>query len=92
MNRRKTNTVTIGSLQLGSAFPVRVQSMTTTDTMDTEASVAQSVRMIEAGCELVRLTAPSIKEAKKMMLKVFEEFYTSEEMQKINIVLDVDPL
>ena len=66
MNRRKTNTVTIGSLQLGSAFPVRVQSMTTTDTMDTEASVAQSVRMIEAGCELVRLTAPSIKEAKNL--------------------------
>ncbi len=66
MNRRKTNTVTIGNLTLGSRFPVRIQSMTTTDTMDTEGSVAQSIRMIEAGCELVRLTAPSIKEAKNL--------------------------
>jgi len=67
MKRRKTVDVTIGTLKMGSEFPVRIQSMTTTDTMDTEASVAQSIRMIEAGCELVRLTAPSINEAKNLL-------------------------
>lgn len=61
--RRKSRVVTIGSLNLGGDFPIRLQSMTTTDTMDTEGSVEQSVRMIEAGSELVRLTAPSKKEA-----------------------------
>lgn len=66
MKRRETVAVKIGDLTMGSAYPVRVQSMTTTDTMDTEASVAQSIRMIDAGCELVRLTAPSIKEAKNL--------------------------
>ncbi|MCX6190031.1 MAG: (E)-4-hydroxy-3-methylbut-2-enyl-diphosphate synthase, partial [Bacteroidetes bacterium] len=67
MKRRKTNDVTIGKLKMGSNFPVRIQSMTTSDTMDTEACVAQSIRMIEAGCELVRLTAPSINEAKNLL-------------------------
>jgi (E)-4-hydroxy-3-methylbut-2-enyl-diphosphate synthase len=51
---------------MGSDYPIRVQSMTTTDTMDTAGSVAQIQRMVEAGCELVRLTAPSIKEAKNL--------------------------
>jgi len=64
--RRKTSTVKIGNLYMGSDYPIRVQSMTTTDTMDTAASVAQIQRMVEAGCELVRLTAPSIKEAKNL--------------------------
>lgn len=64
--RRKTRTVQIGDLQMGSDFPIRIQSMTTTDTLDTEASVAQIKRMVAAGCELVRLTAPSIKEAENL--------------------------
>lgn len=64
--RRETSTVKIGDLLLGSNYPIRVQSMTTTDTMDTIASVAQIKRMVDAGCELVRLTAPSIKEAKNL--------------------------
>lgn len=64
--RLKTRQIEIGSLQLGGDQPVRVQSMTTTDTMDTRGSVEQSVRMIEAGCELVRLTAPSKKEAENL--------------------------
>jgi len=51
---------------MGGSNPIRVQSMTTTDTMDTEATVAQSIRMIEAGCELVRITAPSINEAQNL--------------------------
>jgi (E)-4-hydroxy-3-methylbut-2-enyl-diphosphate synthase len=65
-NRLLTREVKIGELWLGGNHPIRVQSMTTTDTMDTAATVAQSIRMIEAGCELVRITAPSINEAKNL--------------------------
>jgi (E)-4-hydroxy-3-methylbut-2-enyl-diphosphate synthase len=61
-----TKEVQIGSLKLGAENSIRVQSMTTTDTMDTEGSVAQSIRMIDAGCELVRLTAPSKNEAENL--------------------------
>jgi (E)-4-hydroxy-3-methylbut-2-enyl-diphosphate synthase len=64
--RRKTVTVTIGDVPMGSDFPIRVQSMTTIDTMDTAGSVEQSIRMIEAGCEYVRITAPSVKEAQNL--------------------------
>ena len=64
--RRKTHQVKIGELMLGSDFPIRVQSMTTIDTMDTEGSIEQSIRMIESGCELVRITAPSVKEAQNL--------------------------
>jgi (E)-4-hydroxy-3-methylbut-2-enyl-diphosphate synthase len=49
--RRKTNTVKIGDLYLGSDFPIRIQSMTTTDTMDTQGSVEQIIRMVDAGCK-----------------------------------------
>ncbi|UHG89501.1 (E)-4-hydroxy-3-methylbut-2-enyl-diphosphate synthase [Spirosoma oryzicola] len=65
-NRRKTITVTIGDVPLGSDYPIRVQSMTTIDTMDTLGSVEQSIRMIEAGCEYIRITAPSVKEAQNL--------------------------
>jgi (E)-4-hydroxy-3-methylbut-2-enyl-diphosphate synthase len=61
--RRKSTVVAIGNVPLGGSYPIRLQSMTTTDTMDTEATIAQSIRMIEAGCEYVRITAPSINEA-----------------------------
>lgn len=61
--RLKTRNVSIGIVTIGGDNPIRLQSMTTTDTMDTEKSIAQSARMIEAGCELVRLTAPSKNEA-----------------------------
>lgn len=64
--RFKTREVKVGTVGIGGENPIRVQSMTTTDTMDTEGSVAQSVRMIEAGCELVRITAPSKKEAQNL--------------------------
>ncbi|MFC5408346.1 (E)-4-hydroxy-3-methylbut-2-enyl-diphosphate synthase [Larkinella bovis] len=64
--RRKTITVPIGEVPLGSDFPIRVQSMTTIDTLDTLGSVEQSIRMIEAGCEYVRITAPSVKEAQNL--------------------------
>lgn len=65
-NRVKSREVTIGEVPLGGNNPIRIQSMTTTDTMDTEKTVAQSIRMIEAGCEYVRITAPSKKEAENL--------------------------
>lgn len=67
-SRFVTREVQIGDLKLGAHHPIRVQSMTTTDTMDTKATVEQSIRMIEAGCELVRITAPSLNEAKNLEL------------------------
>ncbi|MEM9896544.1 MAG: (E)-4-hydroxy-3-methylbut-2-enyl-diphosphate synthase, partial [Bacteroidota bacterium] len=65
-SRRKTREVHIGEVPLGSNNPIRVQSMTTVDTMDTIGSVEQTLRMVEAGCEYVRITAPSLKEAKNL--------------------------
>ncbi len=67
-SRFLTREVKIGDLLLGAHHPIRLQSMTTTDTMDTKATVEQSIRMIEAGCELVRITAPSLNEAKNLEL------------------------
>lgn len=63
-----TREITIGDLKLGAHHPIRVQSMTTTDTMDTIKTVEQSIRMIDAGCELVRITAPSMNEARNLEL------------------------
>jgi (E)-4-hydroxy-3-methylbut-2-enyl-diphosphate synthase len=64
--RFQTREVRVGITSIGGDNPIRIQSMTTTDTMDTEGSVEQSIRMIDAGCELVRLTAPSKKEAENL--------------------------
>lgn len=66
MNRFKTRIVNIGNIPLGGNHPVRLQSMTTTDTMDTDATVKQCIRIIEAGADYVRITAPSINEAKNL--------------------------
>ena len=65
--RYKSHEVKIGAIGIGGDNPIRLQSMTTTNTMDTEATVAQSIRMIEAGCELVRITAPSKREAENLL-------------------------
>ncbi len=65
--RLKTREVKVGNLLLGNGHPIRVQTMTTTDTMDTMATVEQSIRCIEAGAELVRITAPSKKEAENLL-------------------------
>lgn len=67
-SRFLTREVKIGDLLLGAHHPIRIQSMTTTDTMDTKATVEQSIRMIEAGCEIVRITAPSLNEARNLEL------------------------
>ncbi len=58
--------IKIGNLTLGGGAPIRVQSMTNTDTMDTKATVEQALRMVEAGCELVRITAPDVKAAENL--------------------------
>src|SRR6202049_4954839 len=68
-SRLKTLEVKVGNLLLGNGHPIRVQTMTTTDTMDTIATVEQSIRCIEAGAELVRITAPSKKEAENLLQK-----------------------
>ncbi|OQP67889.1 (E)-4-hydroxy-3-methylbut-2-enyl-diphosphate synthase [Niastella populi] len=65
--RLTTREVRIGDLLLGNFNPIRVQTMTTTDTMDTLATVEQSIRCIEAGAEMVRITAPSKKEAENLL-------------------------
>jgi (E)-4-hydroxy-3-methylbut-2-enyl-diphosphate synthase len=65
--RLKTREVKIGDLLLGNYHPIRVQTMTTTDTMDTIATVEQSIRCIEAGSELIRITAPSKNEAENLL-------------------------
>lgn len=64
--RRETVEVQIGTIPMGGNNPIRIQSMTTVDTMDTKNSVAQTIRMIESGCEYVRITAPSINEAQNL--------------------------
>ena len=67
ISRLKTREVTIGQLKIGNGHPIRVQTMTTTDTLDTMATVEQTIRCIEAGAELVRITAPSKKEAENLL-------------------------
>jgi (E)-4-hydroxy-3-methylbut-2-enyl-diphosphate synthase len=64
--RLKTREVKVGNLTIGGDNPVRIQTMTTTDTMDTKATVEQTIRCIQAGAELVRITAPSKNEAENL--------------------------
>jgi (E)-4-hydroxy-3-methylbut-2-enyl-diphosphate synthase len=66
-SRLKTREVKVGNLLLGNGHPIRVQTMTTTDTLDTLATVEQAIRCIEAGAELVRITAPSKNEAENLL-------------------------
>lgn len=65
-HRRKTRVVNVGDVPLGGDHPIRLQSMTISDTMDTNAAVAETIQLVEAGCELVRLTAPSLNEAENL--------------------------
>jgi len=64
--RRKTISVNIGESAIGDQNPIRIQSMTTTDTMDTNSTVEQAIRMVNSGCEFIRVTAPSTKAAKNL--------------------------
>lgn len=65
-SRFLTREVSIGDVPMGGLNPIRIQSMTTTDTMDTIGTVEQTIRMVDAGCEYVRITAPSMKEAENL--------------------------
>ena len=65
-SRFKTRAVKVGNVEIGGENPIRIQSMTTTSTMDTEATIEESIRIINAGSELVRITAPNKKEAENL--------------------------
>src|SRR4029077_17165815 len=65
-NRRKTRVVYVGDVGVGGTHPIRVQSMTTTPTTDVDATVAQSLTLVNAGCEIVRITAPTMNDARAL--------------------------
>src|SRR5438445_646827 len=65
-HRRKTREVKVGNVGIGCDNPIRVQSMITCDTMDTEASIQQTTELADAGCEIVRITAPTVKDARNL--------------------------
>ena len=65
-HRRVTREVKVGNVGIGGDNPIRVQSMITCDTMDTEASIQQTMELAEAGCEIVRITAPTVKDARNL--------------------------
>ncbi|PYI47129.1 MAG: 4-hydroxy-3-methylbut-2-en-1-yl diphosphate synthase [Verrucomicrobia bacterium] len=65
-HRRATREVKVGNVGIGGDNPIRVQSMITCDTMDTEASIQQTVELTDAGCEIVRITAPTVKDARNL--------------------------
>lgn len=64
--RRPTREVMVGSVGVGGDNPIRVQSMTTTPTQDVEATLAQTLRLVEVGCEIVRITTPGTKDARAL--------------------------
>ncbi len=64
--RRRSREVRVGNVAVGGDNPVRVQSMITCDTMDTEASIAQTIELAEVGCEIVRITAPTVKDSRNL--------------------------
>src|SRR5256884_9278766 len=65
-HRRKTREVKVGNVGIGGDNPIRVQSVITWDTMDTEASIQQTIELADAGCEIVRITAPTVKDARNL--------------------------
>lgn len=73
-SRLKTREIMVGKIGIGGNNPIRIQSMTVTNTMDTDATVEEAIRMVDAGCELVRITAPSIKEAHNLQ-NIKDELY-----------------
>src|SRR6478672_8660506 len=65
-HRRKTREVKVGSVGIGGDNPIRVQSMITCDTMDTDASIQQTIELANVGCEIVRITAPTVKDSRNL--------------------------
>ncbi|HET9377861.1 MAG TPA: (E)-4-hydroxy-3-methylbut-2-enyl-diphosphate synthase [Chthoniobacterales bacterium] len=64
--RRQTREVKVGKVGIGGSNPIRVQSMLTCDTMDTDACIQQTLDLVAVGCEIVRITAPTVKDAKNL--------------------------
>src|SRR5436309_9078395 len=64
--RRKTREVKVGNVGIGGDNPIHVQSMITCDTMDTEASIQQTIELANVGCKIVRITAPTVKDARNL--------------------------
>ena len=64
--RRRTREVKVGNIGVGGDNPIRVQSMITCDTMDTKMSIQQTVELANVGCEIVRITAPTVKDARNL--------------------------
>jgi len=65
-HRRLTREVNVGKVGIGGGNPIRVQSMITCDTMDTEASIQQTIELADSGCEIVRITAPTVKDSRNL--------------------------
>ncbi|MBL7996963.1 (E)-4-hydroxy-3-methylbut-2-enyl-diphosphate synthase [bacterium] len=84
-SRRSTREVMVGDVGIGGSNPIRIQSMTTTDTMDTAGTVRQVIELYDAGCEIVRVTAPSIRDAENLK-NIREELIR----QKIRVPLVAD--
>lgn len=84
-SRLATHQIKIGDISLGGNAPIRLQSMTTADTMNTSATIAETIRIYEAGADFVRITAPSIKDAKNLAL-----IKANLEKQGLNIPLIAD--
>ncbi len=85
--RRPTIEVNVGSVGIGGSHPIRVQSMTTSDTQDVEATVRQSVALAEVGCEIVRITAPNVAAAR--CLRDIRSRLTASGFGAVPIVADI---
>ena len=85
--RRPTVEVMVGSVGVGGGNPIRVQSMTTSDTQDVAATVRQSIALAEVGCEIVRITAPNVPAAK--CLKDIRAQFTAAGFGSIPLVADI---
>jgi (E)-4-hydroxy-3-methylbut-2-enyl-diphosphate synthase len=85
--RRRTVPVKVGLVGLGGANPIRLQSMTTSDTQDVAATVRQSLALAEAGCEIIRITAPNVPAAK--CLKDIRARFTAAGFGHIPLVADI---
>src|SRR5471030_3440145 len=85
--RRKTREVRVGSVGVGGSNPIRIQSMTTSDTQDVAATVQQSIALAEAGCEIVRITAPNVPAAK--CLRDIRAQFTAAGFGHIPLVADI---
>jgi (E)-4-hydroxy-3-methylbut-2-enyl-diphosphate synthase len=85
--RRATNEVKVGAVGVGGRNPVRIQSMTTSDTQDVAATVQQSIALAEVGCEIVRITAPNVAAAK--CLKDIRAQFTAAGFGHIPLVADI---